>query len=124
MIDDGGTLGFGHKLTAVTDQTAGRNLELQTAVTAVYRRHIVQLCLADTGAFHQHTRIFIRQINRQKLDGLHQLSVNHLGDNLRTGYSKLKALAAHILNQNGQMQLAAAGNDIGIRRIRILRPED
>ena len=50
------------------------------------------------------------------LDRLHARAVDHLGDDLRAAGHELVALAAHHLDQNGELQLAAAEHLEGVGR--------
>jgi hypothetical protein len=47
------------------------------------------------------------------------LSIDDLGQHLRPGYGELVAFPAHVLDEDGQVQLAATGDthDIGLIRI-------
>ena len=50
----------------------------------------------------------VGHVDRQVLERLVQLAVDHLGDDLGLADGQLEALAAHRLDQDGQRQLAAA----------------
>ncbi len=98
------------KLPAKADQPARRNGELQTNATFAVRHHVGQLGLAQTQLFHDGALMNVFNINHQLLKWLVNLAVNHFLNNFRARYTQLKPFAAHGLDQNRQVQLAAPGN--------------
>ena len=70
--------------------------------------HLLHFGFAHPHFFHDHAHELFRQINRQQLHWLHELAVSGLGDDLRLADHKFVAFAAHHLNQDGELQFAAA----------------
>ena len=48
VVHDTVTLGVGHELSAVADEAAGRDGELQTGVSAVVHTHALKLTLSES----------------------------------------------------------------------------
>ena len=119
-VHDAVALGVGHELSAVANQPAGRNSELETGVAAVGLSHGNQLTLSLSEDLNDVSGKLIRNINDSLLHRLQFLAVLIvLVDDLCLGNRKLIALAAHGLNEDGQMELASSGNLEGIGGIGI-----
>ena len=61
--------------------------------------------------------VLLGRVDRQPLDRLVQLAVDLAGDHLRLADGQLVALAAHLLDQDRQRQLAAALHLPGVRAL-------
>ncbi len=110
-IQDTVSLGIGHELAAVADETSGRDLKLETGIAAGQRAHAVQHALSLGQLLDHRAGALVRYVNVGDLHGL-LLSALLIGlvDNLCLGNRELEALAAHGLHQYGKVQLTAAGN--------------
>ena len=90
-----------------TDNTTGRNRELQvhTTILAFHHGH-----LALTFRYHidNTARAFLRKIHRQLLYRLTFLTIDLLDDNLRLTYLQLVSLTTHRLDQYRQVKHATA----------------
>ena len=114
-------LGVGHELSAVADQSAGRNVELKTGVAAVGLSHGNQLALSLAENLNDVSGELIRNVDDALFHRLQLLAVLVvLVDDLCLGNCEFIALAAHGLNENRQMKLASSGNLEGIGGIGIL----
>ena len=118
VIHDAVALRARQELGTETDEAACRDRELEAHV-ASRLRHVRELSLARAEAFHDSAHVLLRHFDRQVLDWLAELAVDCLVDNFRFADLQLVALAAHLLDEDGQMQLAAARYLEDIRRIRL-----
>ena len=86
--------------------------------------HTLQLALAAGELLDHHAGKFLRHVDVGDLHGL-QLAValvvlvKHLG----LAGRELEALPAHVLDQHGQMKLAAAGHLEAVRAVRLFHPQ-
>ncbi len=110
-IQDTISLGVGHELATVTDETSGRDLKLETRIAAGQGAHAVQHTLSLGQLLDHGAGTLIRYVNVGNLHGL-LLSALLVGlvNNLGLGNRKFEALTTHGLHQYGKMQLTAAGN--------------
>ena len=81
-VQDTVTLGIGHELTTVTDETSGRNLELESGIAGRKWAHTVQYTLTLSQLLDDVTTELIRNIDVRDLHRLHLLAVLGLVDNL------------------------------------------
>ena len=112
-------MGVGQELAAIAEQAAAGHTELD-AGTAVHHLHIHQDGLAGAQSGHDVALIGLRHVDDDALHGLHDLAVLLVGQNVRGADLQLIAFAAHRLDQDGQMHLAAAHDAEGIVRGGIL----
>ena len=97
----------GQKFVAVAEQAARRDEEFQPH-TAADRGHGDKVALALGDLIDHGADGIFRHVRDHALDRLAELAVNLLVQNVRRGDLELKALAAHGLHQDGQVQNAAA----------------
>ena len=81
-VQDTVTLGIGHELTTVADQTSRRNLELESGIAGRKRAHTVQDALPLGQLLDDVAAELIRNIDICDLHRLHLLAVLGLVDNL------------------------------------------
>lgn len=74
-IDNAGTLRHGHEVATETDQSTGRNPELQTGETGIDGTHVPKLSLSLGESGDDGSGILIRNIDIGDLDGLGLLSI-------------------------------------------------
>ena len=123
-IHDAISLGIRHEISAVADEAAGRDHEGQAGVISLQGSHIDQFALALSQLLDDIARKLFGDIDDALLDGLKPLSFFIIMiDDLCLADRKLISFAAHRLNKNGQVQLAAAGDLEGLGRISILDPQ-
>ena len=106
-------MGVGQELAAIAEQAAAGHTELN-AGTAVHHLHIHQDGLAGTQSGHDVALIDLGHVDDNALHRLHDLAVLLVSQNVRGADLQLIAFAAHRLDQDGQMHLAAAHDAEGI----------
>ena len=96
----------------VADQAAARHVEREPHLTAARRPHVLQHALTPADLLNDHARVVVVDVDQHVLErllartGLLVLTGQHPGAADR----ELKSLAAHLLDQHAQLQLAAAGD--------------
>ena len=114
--------GIGHELAAVAEQAAAGHGELQAH--AIHAGHVVHHAAAAADLLDDRAGIFAGHVADHLLHRLHLVAVLVvLDEHLRLGHLELIALAAHVLNEHGQVQLAAAADAEGIRRVGLLHAQ-
>ena len=108
VVHDAGALGVGHELRAEADQPARRNPELEPHAAAAVVHHLRHHALALADLRDDDALMILRHVDDQLFDRLDHLAVDRLGDDVGTRDLQLEAFAAHHLDQNRQLQLAAA----------------
>ena len=84
------------------------------------RHHVLHLALAAAQVLHDHADVLLGHVDDDVLDRLHELVVDALEDDLGARDLELEAFAAHRLDQDAEVQLAAARDleDVGaVRRL-------
>ena len=100
-------MGIGQELAAVAEETAGGNQEFQTHPAAHgVHGHELALSLVDLVDDSAHGEL--GHVGHQPLHRLAHLAVDLLGQHTGGGHLELVALAAHGLDEDGQVHLAAA----------------
>ena len=109
-------VGVGEELAAVAEQAAGGNQEFQ-AVAAAHGGHGHQVALALANLLNDRAHRVFRHVRHHALHGLALHAVDLLGQHAGRGDGELKALAAHGLDQDGQVHFAAARHVEGVRAL-------
>ena len=123
-VHDTVTLGVGHEFPTVADESAGRNGELQTGVSAVVYAHSLQLTFPESQLLDDVSGELVRNIDVYKLHGLQFFTaLVRMVDNLCLTYGKFITLTAHILDEDGQMKLTTAGNLEGLSGLSLFHTE-
>ena len=107
------------ELRTESDQSACGDKELHTDI-AGQLRHIRQLRLACAECLHDRAHVLLRHLYGQILHRLAFLPIDRLINDLRFADLQFIALAAHLLDQDGEMQLTASRHFEHICRIRLL----
>ena len=123
VVHDTVSVGVGEELGTVAHQAAGRDAELDMGGAAVAGAHVDQLRLAGAELLHHGADVCLRHLDHEVLDRLAEHAVDGFGDDLRAADLELIALAAHGLDQDGQVQLAAAADLEGVGGIGLLDAE-
>src|SRR5437667_7961363 len=110
-VHDDGAARVGQQLTAQSDQPSAGDPELDPHAPVAVVVHIHDFALARTQLLHDHADEFFGNVNREALDWLHQLAIHSFGYDLGLSDHQFVAFAAHHLDQNGKLQLAAAHHD-------------
>ena len=120
-IDDTSTLGHGHEGTTETNQSSGRDAELEADETTSNGGHTTKFTLTLGEFLNNSSLEFRRYINICDFDRLGLLAVCiGMEENLRLGNCEFVTFTSHVLDQYGQMKLTTTADLEGIRRIGIL----
>ena len=85
--------------------------------------HLGHLAFSRSEALDDGADEVLRDVDGELLDRLHHLIVDALGDDLGTADHQLEAFAAHHLDENAELQFAAAEHLEGVRRTGVLHLE-
>ena len=100
--------GLGEERGAEPDEAPGGHPVLEAHPAGAVVDHLDQLALAGRQQLGDGAHELLGDVDGEPLDRLVQLAVDLLGDDLGLAHGELEALAAHDLDQDGQLQLAAA----------------
>ena len=100
--------GLGQELGAEADQAARRDDLLDANPAGAVVDHLLHAALADAEHLDDDAGVLLGHVDREALHRLVALAVDHARDDLRLADGQLEALAAHRLDEHGQLQLAAA----------------
>src|SRR6185437_3889250 len=120
VADQAGAAGQRHELALEPDQSARRYAVLQARAAVAIDRHVRELGATGAEGLHDRALVLGIDVDGQRLERLVDLAVDDLRQHLRARYGKLIAFAAHILDQDRQVQLAAAGDSHDIRLVGVL----
>ena len=114
LVQEGGAAGLGQQLAAVADQAPDRQHELHAHAAVRVGRHLVQATLAAG-----HRALDLPDVLRRDVDGdplvrLVDLTADLAQQHLRTRCGQLESLATHLLDQDGQLELAAPADLEGL----------
>ena len=76
--------------------------------------HVDDFTFSPPKLLHHNANEGLRHVYRQLFHGLHQFSVQPLGDDLRFAYHQFVTFTAHHLDKNGELQFAASHHLEGI----------
>ena len=93
------------------------NAELQAHAAAAVVDHLGHRAAARAEPGDHHALEVLGDVDHELLDRLHALAVDLLGDDLGPRHLQLVALAAHHLDQDRELQLAAAEHLELLRRV-------
>ena len=108
VVRDAGAAGVGEELGAEADQAARRHQELHPDPAGAVVGHLLHAALAGGEQLGDRAEVLLGRVDGEPLDRLVDLAVDLAGDHLRLADGELVALAAHLLDQDRQRQLAAA----------------
>ena len=108
VVEHAGAAGLGHELGAEADQAAGRDPVVHPDPAGAVVDHLDQRALAQGHQLGHHAEVVVGDIDGHPLHRLVELAVDLPGDDLGLAHGELEAFAAHGLDQDGQLQLAAA----------------
>ena len=107
-VHDGGAARIGQNFAAQPDQSARRHMKLQADPAGAVVDHLGHLALARAQLFNDHPEEVLGTIDDQKLQRLLHLAVDGPRKDFRLTDHQLEPLAAHHLDDNGELELAAA----------------
>lgn len=99
---------IGHELGTIAEQAARGDQELQAH--AVQTVHALHYATAAADLLNHRARIGLRHIGHHALNGFTADAVDFLIEHLGLGHLELVPLTAHVFNQDGQVQFAAAAH--------------
>ena len=105
-----GSGGQGKKRVPKTNQPARRDQVLEPHPAFAVVRDLQHLAAALAERFGHGTEVLLAHVNGQMLDGFHALAVDLFHDCLWTRDFELVALAAHRLNEHGEVQLTTSAD--------------
>ena len=111
-VHDRGAAGVGQQFALIADQAAGRRVEHQAQTVAAGGAHLDHLGLALAHLLHDDAGMLLVDVDHDFLDRLLPLAgrLVLLQHDARTRHRELKAFAAHGLDQDRELQFAAAGH--------------
>ena len=122
-MQQAGPPGLGQELGAEPDQAARGDDVLHPDPAGAVVDHLLQPALAQRQQLDQHALVVARRVDRQALHRLVQLAVDQPGDDLRLADGQLEAFAAHDLDEDRELQLAAALHLPGVRALGRQHPD-
>ena len=114
-VHDRGAARIGEQFAEIADQAARRRVEHEAQAIAARGAHFDHLALALGHFLHDDARMLLVDVDHHFLDRLEQVArfvarIEHFG----TRDAEFEAFAAHRLDQDRELQFAAAGDDIGV----------
>ena len=124
MVHDAGAAGVGEELRPVAEEPAGRDPEGEPHHPLPRILHLGQLAPARPQLLHDDAHVLLGHVDHQLLVRLEPLAVRpQLGDDPRPRHLELVPLAPHRLHQDAEVELAPAGDGVGIGAVGLLHPE-
>ena len=123
VVHDAGALGLGQELRAEPDQPARRDPELQPDAAAAVVDHLGHRAAPHADLRDDHALELLGDVDDQILDRLHHLAVDLLRHDVGARDLQLEAFAPHHLDQDRQLQLAAAEHLHLLGRVGRLDPD-
>src|SRR6266404_4074279 len=109
-VDDGGAAGVGEQFALIADQAPGGRIEYQPQTMTAGGAHLDHLGLALAHLLHDDTGVLLVDVDHNLFDRLLPLAGGFvlLQDDAGTRYRQFKAFAPHGLDQDRELQFAAA----------------
>src|SRR5688500_7883296 len=107
MALEAGATGRVHELALEPDESARRDALVDVHAAVVVVRHVFQFRLAAAERALHTALVRLVDADGESLDVLVHLAVAGLGEHARFAYGQLVSFAAHVLDENGEVQLAA-----------------
>src|SRR5215471_15872971 len=108
---------LGQEFVAEPDQSARRDFKLHPHAPVAMIDHLGHRPFAAAHRLCDDADELLRRVDHRQLDRLARLAVNFARDDLRARDVQLKAFAPHLLDQDRELQLAAARNLKAVRRV-------
>ena len=114
VVHDGLALGGVEHAGAEADQAAGGNGEFQVDLSGAVV-HADEFTAAISDQFHRPAEVFLRHVDDEIFDGLEGIAVVvFFEDDVGLADGKFVTLAAHVLDEDAEMEQSAAGDFEGV----------
>src|SRR5690606_16488613 len=120
---DAGTGGHGQEGVPETDQAAGRNGVFQADTALAVRDHVGHVTLTQTHLLHNRALVLLFDVDDHVFIRLFLLAVYFLDHHFRAAYGQLEVFAAHVLDQNRQVQFTTTGYLELVSRVAFFNPQ-
>ena len=100
-----------HELALEADQSARRNAVFETRAAAAVGLHVGEIAAPRAERFHHRALVLLLDVDRQRFVRLAGHAVDLAQHDARPRHRELVAFAAHVLDQDGEVQLAAARHE-------------
>ncbi len=117
VVEDPGAARLGQELGAEADQAARRHDDVHAHPAGAVVDERLRAALAEREELRDDAEVLLGRVDRDALDGLVQDAVDLARDDLRLADGELEALAAHLLDQDRELELAAALHLPGVGRL-------
>ena len=122
VTHEAGAAGEGEELALEADQAARRHAVLEARAPQP-EAHVGQVRAALAERLHHRALVRLLDIHGEGFVGLVHLAVHHPGQHLRARHGELIALAAHVLDEDGQVQLPAPGDPQYVRLVGVFHAQ-
>ena len=117
LVEQRGPARVGQQLAAIADEAADREHELHPDAAVGVGRHLLEAALAAGERLLDLADVVGRDVDRDPLVRLLGLAAGLVEDDLGAADGELVALAAHLLDEDGQLELAAAADLERVARV-------
>ena len=100
----------GHEFALEADEASGGNVVFQAGAAVAVAFHVGELTTAAAELFHHRALVFVGHIHSQVFIRLAFLAVDFAVHDARFAHGQLVAFAAHVFQQDGEVQLTTAGH--------------
>ena len=114
VVEQAGAARVGEELAAEADEAARRDAELEADAAGAVVRHVRHAALAQRERLRDDADVVLGAVDDELLHRLVALAVDLARDDLGLADRELEALAAHRLDEDRHLQLAAAGHLEGV----------
>src|SRR6478735_8775344 len=121
VVGDACATGLGEELGTEADEATARHEELHADPAGAVVGHLLHAALAGGHDLRDRAEELLGGVDREALDRLVDLAVDLTRHDLRLAHGQLVALAAHLLDEDGEGQLATA---LDLPRVGTLGVED
>jgi hypothetical protein len=123
VVGDAGATGLGEELGAEADEATRRDEELHPDPAGAVVGHLFHAALAGGHELGDGAEELLGGVDGEALDRLVHLAVDLLGDDLRLADGQLEAFAAHLLDEDGERELATPLDLPGVRAVGVEDPD-
>ena len=107
-MQQAGAPGLGQEVSAEANQASGWHAVVEANPAGAVVGHLVHDALTRGDELGDGTHVLFGNVNRHGLDWLMERAIDLAGDDLGLADGELEALAAHLLDQNGELKFATA----------------